>query len=89
MAEKTVLIANKTGLHARPASSFVNKAKTFTSAITISMNGETANAKSMISVLGLGIDCGMKVSIKASGDDEHQALKQLVELLENLPKEDN
>ena len=52
------------------------------------MNGETANAKSMISVLGLGIDFGMKVLIKASGDDEQQALNQLVELLENLPRED-
>lgn len=84
MIEKTALITNKTGLHARPASSFVNKAKTFSSCITICMNSETANAKSMISVLGLGIDCGMKVSITASGPDEQEAVTQLVELLENL-----
>lgn len=88
MVEKSVLITNKTGLHARPASSFVNKAKTFSSAITVSMNGETANAKSMISVLGLGVDCGMKVSVVASGDDEQAAVTQLVELLENLSREE-
>lgn len=63
------------------------KQKPSASAITISMNGEeTASAPSMISVLGLGIDFGMKVLIKASGDDEQQALNQLVELLENLPE---
>lgn len=88
MIEKTVQITNKTGLHARPASSFVNKAKTFSSAITISMNSETANAKSMISVLGLGVDCGMNVSVAASGSDEKEAVTQLVELLENLAKEE-
>lgn len=88
MIEKTVMISNKTGLHARPASSFVNRAKTFSSAITISMNGETANGKSMISVLGLGVDCGMKISLNASGSDEQEAVTQLVALLENLALEE-
>ena len=88
MIERTVSITNKTGLHARPASSFVNKAKGFSCDITICMNGETANAKSMISVLGLGVDCGAKLLLRASGNDEQKALNELVALLENLAQEE-
>ena len=53
------------------------------------MDGETANAKSMLSVLGLGIDCGAKILLRASGSDEAEAVRELVALLEKFPKENN
>ena len=87
MIETTVSITNKDGLHARPASRFVQEAKRFESEITVCMSGQTANAKSMISVLGLGVDCGAKLLIRASGIDEAKAMSELVSLLENLSKD--
>ena len=87
MIEKTISVRNKSGLHARPANSFVNMAKSFSSSITICMNGETANAKSMLSVLGLGVDFGAKLILRASGSDEEKAMRELVLLLENLPND--
>ncbi len=89
MIEKTISITNRSGLHARPAYRFVHLAKNFASNITICMNGETANAKSMLSVLGLGIDCGAKIQLRASGSDEIEAVRDLVGLLDKLSKENN
>ena len=88
MIEKTISITNRSGLHARPAYSFVHLAKNFVSNITICMDGETANAKSMLSVLGLGINCGAKILLRASGSDEAEAVRDLVRVLEKLSKED-
>ena len=89
MIEKTISITNRSGLHARPAYSFVHLAKSFVSNITICMDGETANAKSMLSVLGLGIDCGAKILLRASGRDEVEAVRDLVALLDKLSKENS
>lgn len=87
MLQKTILITNRSGLHARPAYSFVHAAKSFVSDITISVDGETANAKSMLSILGLGIDCGARIQLRASGSDEGCAISTLITLLEDLSKE--
>ena len=89
MIEKTIFVKNKSGLHARPAYSFVNLAKRFASDITIFMNGETANAKSLISVLGLGIDCGATLRLRASGNDEGDALDELIALLDKLATDEH
>jgi phosphotransferase system HPr (HPr) family protein len=80
--ERTVTVASKSGLHARPASLFVQKAKEFQSQITISKNEKTVNAKSILSVLSVGAEQGDQVILKANGDDAATALDRLASLLE-------
>lgn len=83
---KTTII-NKTGLHARPASDFVKEAKQFTAKIKIAnlSTPEEApvNAKSIISVLSLGMAQGTEVELIAEGEDEQQAVEALVSLLKS------
>jgi phosphocarrier protein HPr len=79
---RSVVITDPLGLHARPAAQFVEKARTFTSDISIDKGGRAANCKSLLSVLGLGVSQGTEVTITAAGDDEQGALESLVALLE-------
>ena len=67
--ERTITVGSKSGLHARPASVFVQKAKEFQSKITLSKNEKTVNAKSILSLLSLGAEQGDQLVLKASGDD--------------------
>ena len=84
MVKKEVVICNKTGLHARPASEFVLAAKKFESRITICKEGgESINAKSMVRLLAECIGQGTKVEIAADGADEEAALAELVALVES------
>ena len=80
--ERTVTIASKSGLHARPASVFVQQAKSFQSQISVSKNDKTVNAKSILSVLTLGAEQGDQVVLKANGDDAASAVDKLAVLLE-------
>ena len=80
--ERTVTIRSKSGLHARPAATFVQKAKTFRSQITLSKNDKTANAKSILSVLTLGAEQGDQIFLKVTGDDAEIAIGELASLLE-------
>lgn len=83
MPEITLTIEHSVGLHARPASLFVQNAKKFNSAIHV-INGERqANAKSIIQVLGLGAGKGAQIRIQAEGEDADQALICLQELVES------
>jgi phosphocarrier protein HPr len=82
MQEQTVMLGSKSGLHARPAAVFVQKAKEFQSQITISKNDKTANGKSILSIITLGAKQGDQVVLKINGDDAQMAMKQLVPLLE-------
>ncbi len=85
MVTKQTSIINKTGLHARPASDFVLKAKGFESKITIrnlDENGEAVNAKSIVRLLAEGMGQGTRVEIAAEGPDEQQAVEALVALIE-------
>jgi phosphocarrier protein len=84
MVEQVFRVKNETGLHARPASMFVQKAAKFKSVIKLYKEGKEANAKSIISVLSLGASKGSDITISCTGDDEKDALAALVELLENL-----
>lgn len=81
MILEKVTILNETGLHARPASVFVNTAAKFKSELTLSKGEKRANAKSILSVLGLGISKGTEITIAGDGPDEEQAVKTLVELI--------
>lgn len=85
MTKKTTKIINKTGLHARPASDFVQAAGKFQSDISIKRVGdeEEANAKSIIFLLSLGLCQGEEVEISADGSDEAEAVDQLVELIQS------
>jgi phosphocarrier protein HPr len=80
--ERTVTIGSKSGLHARPAAIFVQKAKGFQSQITLTKNEKTANAKSILSVLALGAAQGDQVILKVNGDDAEIAIGELASLLE-------
>jgi phosphotransferase system HPr (HPr) family protein len=80
--ERTVTIASKSGLHARPAAVFVQRAKEFQSQITLSKDGKTANGKSILSVLTLGAEQGQQITLQIEGDDAQLALEKLAALLE-------
>jgi phosphocarrier protein len=76
-------LENKNGLHARPAALFVNEAQKYESEITIDFEQKSANAKSLLSILGLGVGYNNIITIKADGPDEQLALNNLVKLLES------
>ena len=76
------IIKNKLGLHARPASLFVQTATKFDSDITVRKDDEVANGKSLMSMLVLSAACGSKLIITASGPDAEQAVKALNELID-------
>lgn len=88
MPEKTVIITHKVGLHARPASVFVQTASKFASEISVSCEGRTANAKSILTVLTLGANQGAKITISTEGEDAQEALDTLVALVEDNFGED-
>ncbi|ADL07628.1 HPr family phosphocarrier protein [Thermosediminibacter oceani] len=83
MFEKTVVVKNKTGLHARPAAMFVQTANKFKSEIFLEKEGKKVNAKSIMGVMSLAISQGTTVTISAQGDDEKEAVEALVELIES------
>ena len=74
-------IKNKLGLHARPASLFVQTAAKFDCDITVQKEEETANGKSLMSLLVLSAPFGSKLRISASGPDAEEAVKALHELI--------
>lgn len=77
MKQLDLLLRNPTGLHARPAKVFVNTAKQFESDIRVQHGEKKVNAKSAISILTLGVECGGQISISAEGPDEAAALEAL------------
>jgi phosphocarrier protein HPr len=84
MPERDVTLDNEVGLHARPAAVFSKAAARFDSSVTVVKSGAEANAKSVLSVLKLDVLKGDKVTIRAEGQDEQEALAELVKLVENL-----
>jgi len=87
--EKKVIIKNKTGLHARPAAQFVQKAGKFDSKIEIVFEEKKVNAKSIMGVMSLGVGKGNEILLRADGEDAEEALKELEEFITvEMPKED-
>lgn len=79
-------IVNEVGLHARPAAQFVQRAAKFTSEVHIrklDTEAKWVNAKSILSVLTLGVGKGQQVEIQVSGDDEAEAAESLRQLIES------
>lgn len=81
MYSESIVVQNKTGLHARPAASFVQAASKFKSNITIEKDTKQANAKSILALLSIGASMGSTVTITAEGEDENQAVTALTELI--------
>ncbi|MEW6638674.1 MAG: HPr family phosphocarrier protein [Actinomycetota bacterium] len=81
MVEKEVVVVPEAGLHARPAARFVKAAKGFGSEIVVIKDGREANAKSSLRLMTLGAKHGDKVVIRATGEDEEQAVEALVAIL--------
>lgn len=81
MLTREVTINNQVGLHARPATFFIQKANEFKSSIWIEKDDRKVNAKSLLGVLSLGIVKGTSVSLVADGSDEKEALNTLATLI--------
>ena len=78
---RTVTVNNQVGLHARPATFFIQKANEFRSSIWIEKDERRINAKSLLGVLSLGIIKGTSMDIAADGPDEQEAVEALEELI--------
>ena len=83
MFVKEVMVKNQVGLHARPATFFIQKANEFKSSIWIEKEERRVNAKSLLGILSLGIVGGTAIRIIADGNDEQAAVEALVELVES------
>ncbi|MEE0928333.1 MAG: HPr family phosphocarrier protein [Acutalibacteraceae bacterium] len=83
MCVKDVVINNQVGLHARPATFFIQKANEFKSTVWVEKEERRVNAKSLLGVLSLGIVGGTQIRIIVDGPDEEVALSALVELVES------
>ena len=82
MFVKDVKVQNQVGLHARPATFFIQKANEFKSSIWVEKEERRVNAKSLLGVLSLGIVKGMNITIIADGADEEEAVEGLAALID-------
>jgi len=81
MLETTITIKNKLGLHARAAVKFVNLANRFGAEVKIVKDGNAIDGKSILGILTLAATQGSEINLIASGKDEDQAIKALVDLI--------
>lgn len=85
MKELKYTITDEVGIHARPAGLLVQEVKKYASDIKMSFNGKTVPAKSLMSVMSLGVKCGNEITMTANGADEDNAITGLEKFLsENL-----
>ena len=82
MISRNVTIKNSVGLHARPATFFVQKANSYKCSIWVEKEDCRVNAKSLLGVLSLGITKGTEITLIADGADETSAIDGLAELIE-------
>ncbi len=83
MIETQLVVKNKVGLHARPASLFVQTANKYKCSLKLTLADREANAKSILKVLTLGADQGAVITLRAEGEDEAQAVTALAALVES------
>lgn len=81
--ERTVQIRNKFGLHARPAAEFVKLANQFNAEILVRKFDLEVNGKSIMGMMMLAAECGVEITVRASGPDAEQAVNDLVSLVES------
>ncbi len=82
MYSREITVTNEVGLHARPATFFIQKANEYKSSIWVEKDAHRINAKSLLGVLSLGIVQGTTITIVADGVDEEKAVDALYELVE-------
>ena len=78
-----VQVKNPTGLHLRPEGNLCKEALKYKSMVTFNFNGGTANAKSVLSVLGACVKCGDEIELVCEGEDEEKALETLTSFIES------
>ena len=83
MYTQEITVQNEVGLHARPATYFIQKANEFKSGIWVEKEERRVNAKSLLGVLSLGIIGGTTIKVIADGSDETEAVEGLVSLVES------
>ena len=82
MYDKKVTVQNQVGLHARPATFFIQKANEFKSTIWVEKDERRVNSKSLLGVLSLGIVGGTVIHVIADGPDDKEAVEALVKMVE-------
>ena len=83
MYVKEAIVNNQVGLHARPATFFIQKANEFKSSIWVEKDERRVNARSLLGVLSLGIVKGTAINLIADGADEKEAVETLVALIDS------
>lgn len=83
MISRDIVINNASGLHARPATFFIQKANSYPCSIWIEKDDRKVNAKSLLGVLSMGIAKGMSVTLVADGQGEEDAISGLVALIDS------
>ena len=81
MTVKEAVVSNAVGLHARPATFFIQKANEYVSSIWVEVDDSRVNAKSLLGVLSMGIIQGTVIQLMADGPDEKEAIDGLCEVL--------
>ena len=81
MYTQEIIVNNEVGLHARPATFFIQKANEFKSTMMVEKDERKVNAKSLLGVLSLGITKGTSIVITAEGPDEEEAVNALCDLI--------
>ena len=89
MFVKDVKVQNQVGLHARPATFFIQKANEFKSSIWVEKEERRVNAKSLLGILSLGIVGGTTIKVIADGTDEQAAVEALVDLVDSGFSDEN
>ena len=82
-AIKKLEIQNKLGLHARAAALFVQTVNKFSSQVTVTNDGQTADGRSIMGMLTLGATQGSKIQVEVTGDDAEKALRAIEKLLDS------
>ena len=88
MITNRVVLKNRYGLHARPATLIAQTAKPFLCSISLEKDGTKVDAKSIFGMLTLAAESGATLTISADGEDETEAIAKLSEVIENFVVED-
>ncbi|WP_122643047.1 HPr family phosphocarrier protein [Luxibacter massiliensis] len=82
MVKASIIVRNKSGIHARPAAELSKLAAKCKSDISLNFNGKRVNPKSILNLLSASINCGCEVELECKGDTEEQDLKMLAAAIE-------
>lgn len=83
MVSKKMTIVNAQGFHMRPASAFATAMGKYASDVTLKVNGNNVNAKSLMNIIAACIKCGNEVELICSGPDEQQAFDEAAAMIES------